>query len=82
MRECQIQRSIGDFRQQRLLLRLGAAFRYQRRTKHDGREIRLGDEAAPERFHQDADLNRAAAEPAMGFRNRQRQPAEVGELLP
>ena len=82
MRECQIQRAVGDIWQQRLLLRFRAAFRDQRRADHDGREIRLGDQPAPERFHQDADFDRAAAEPAMGLSNRQRQPAEIGELLP
>ena len=82
MRECQIQRTVGDLWQQRLLLRLRAAFRDQRCADHDGREIGLGDQAAPERFHQDADLDRAAAEPAMGLGDRQRQPAEIGELLP
>ena len=82
MRECQIQRAVGDLWQQRLLLRFRAAFRYQRCADHDGGEIRLGDKPAPERFHQDADLDRAAAEPAMGLGNRQRQPAEIGELLP
>ena len=82
MRERQIQRAVGDLRQQRLLLRLAAAFRDQRGADHDGREIGLGDQPAPERFHQDADLDRAAAEPAIGFRDRQRQPAELGELLP
>ena len=81
MRECQNQRAVGDIWQQRLL-RFRAAFRDQRRADHDGREIRLGDEAAPECFHQDADLDRAAAEPAMGLGDRQRQPAEIGELLP
>jgi hypothetical protein len=45
-------------------------------------EIGFADEAAPERFHQDADLDRAATEPAIGLVDRQRQPAEIGELLP
>ena len=82
MRECQTQRTVGDFWQQRLLLRVRAEFRDQRRADHDGREIRLGDKAAPERFHQYADFDRTAAEPAVGLGNRQRQPAEFGELLP
>ncbi|MHC2256571.1 hypothetical protein ACVILK_006263 [Bradyrhizobium embrapense] len=43
---------------------------------------RLGHQAAAECFHQQPDLDRAAAEPAMGFGDRQRQPAELGELLP
>ena len=45
-------------------------------------EIGLGDQAAPEGFHHDAGLDRAGAEPAIVFRNRQRQPAEFGELFP
>ena len=49
---------------------------------HDGREIGFGDQAAAERFHQDAGLDRAGAEPAIGLRDRQRQPAEIGELFP
>src|SRR6185369_927546 len=59
-----------------------AAFGDQRRADHDGGKVRLGDETAAERFHQDADFDRAAAEPAMGLGDRQRQPAEIGELLP
>ena len=82
MRECQNQRAVGDVRQQRLLLRFRAAFRDQRRADHDGREIWLRHQPAPERLHQDADLDGAAAEPAMGLGDRQRQPAELGELLP
>ena len=82
MRKRQNQRAVGDFWQQRLLLRFAAAFRDQRCADHDGGEIGLGDEAAAECFHQDADLDRAAAEPAMGFGDRQRQPAELGEFFP
>ncbi|MGY2903549.1 hypothetical protein ACVWVY_002570 [Bradyrhizobium sp. URHC0002] len=61
MRERQIQRAVGDLWQQRLLLELCAAFRDQRRADHHGREIWLGYQATPERFHQDADLDGAAA---------------------
>ena len=82
MGEREIERAVGNFRQQRLLLRLAAAFGDQRGTDHDRGEVGFGDESAPERFHQDADLDRAAAEPVIGLRNRQRQPAEFGELLP
>ena len=82
MRERQYQRAVGDLRQQRLLLRFGAAFRDQRCADHDGGEIGLGDEPAAECFHQNADLDGAAAEAAIGLRDRQRQPAEFGELLP
>ena len=70
------------FGQDRLLLRLAAAFRDQRRADHHRGEIRLGDEAAAKGFHQDADLDRAAAEPAKVFADRQRQPAEIGKLFP
>src|SRR5262249_53277697 len=59
-----------------------AAGRDQAGADHDGREIGLADQPAPERFHQDSDIDRAAAEPAMLFRNRQRQPAELGKLFP
>ena len=45
-------------------------------------EIGFGDQPAPEGFHHDADLDRAGAEPAIGLRDRQRQPAELGELFP
>ena len=82
MREREIERAVGDFGQHRLLLRLAAAFRDQRGADHDGGEIGLGDQPAAERFHQDAGLDRAAAEPAIGLGDRQRQPAELGELLP
>ena len=82
MRERQTQRAVGDSGKDRLLLRFGAAFRYQPGADHDGRQIGLGDQPAPERFHQDAGLDRAAAKPAMGFVDRQRQPAEIGEFFP
>ena len=82
MRERQIERAVGDRRQQRLLLRLAAAFGDQCRADHHRGEIGFGNQPAPERFHQDADLDRAAAKPAMVLGDRQRQPAELGELLP
>ena len=82
MRERQMQRTVGDLGQDRLLLRLAAAFRDQAGADHDGREIGLGDQPAAERFHHDAGLDRAGAEPAIGLADRQRQPAEIGELFP
>ena len=82
MRERQMQRSVGDLGQYRLLLRLAAAFRDQRGADHYACEIRLVDQPAPERFHHDAGLDRAGAEPAIVFADRQRQPAEIGELFP
>src|SRR4029078_12404622 len=51
-------------------------------AKHDRGKIGLGDQPAAERLHQNAGLDRAAAEPAMLFGNRQRQPAEIGKFLP
>ena len=82
MRERQTERTVGDLWQHRLLLRLAAAFRDQAGADHHRREIGFGDQPAPEGFHHDAGLDRAGAEPAIGFGNRQRQPAEIGELFP
>ena len=82
MRERQTQRAVGDFGKKGLLLLFTSAFRYQGGADHDGRQIWLGDESASECFHQDAGLDRTAAKPAMGFIDRQRQPAEIGEFLP
>ncbi len=82
MRERQTQRAVGDLRQHRLLLRLAAAFRDQAGADHHRREIGFGNQPAPKGFHHDAGLDRAGAEPAIFLRNRQRQPAEIGELLP
>src|SRR5260370_41397822 len=42
----------------------------------------LGKEPTPERFHKKAGPDRAVAESAIGFTDRQRQPAEIGELFP
>jgi len=52
------------------------------RADHHGRQIWLGDQPAPECLHQDAGLDRAAAKSAIGFIDRQRQPAELGEFFP
>src|SRR5262245_37526920 len=82
MRQREEQRSFRDLRQQRPLLCFAAASRNKAGADHDGGKIRLGHQPAPERLHQDADLDPAAAEPAMLFGNWQRQPAEVGKLLP
>ena len=82
MRERKNQRTVGNLGKNGLLLRLASAFGYKRRADHDGCKIGLRDQAAAERFHQDAGFDRAGAEPAIGLADRQRQPAEVGELFP
>jgi hypothetical protein len=82
MREGQTERTIGDVRQHRLLLRLAAAFGDQAGADHHRRQIRFGNQSAPEGFHHDTRLDRAGAEPAVFLRNRQRQPAEIGKLFP
>ena len=82
MREREQERAVGNPRQHGLLLCLAAAGRDQARADHDGRQIGLGNKAAAKCFHQDAGLDGAAAKPAMGFVDRQRQPAEIGELPP
>jgi hypothetical protein len=82
MGECETQRAVGDLGKDGLPLRIASAFRYQCGADHHCGKIRLADQPAPERFHQDTGFDRAAAQPAMGFIDRQRQPAEIGELLP
>lgn len=82
MRKGELERSVGDLRQPLLLLRGGAARLDQRRSEHDRRDIRLGHQPTAKRLHQNPDLDRAAAEPAKLLRDRQRQPAELGELFP
>ena len=82
MRECEQQRTAGDLGKNRLFLRRMAGFGDQAGADHDGRKIGLRDQAAAERFHQDGSLDRSGAEPAMGLVDRQRQPAERGELSP
>src|SRR5262245_5508804 len=82
MRKGKIERAFGDLRKQCRLLRICAAAGDQPRTDYDGGKIRLGHQPAPERLHQNPDFNGSPAEAAVLFGNRQRQPAEVGELLP
>ena len=49
---------------------------------HDGRQIRLQHQRLAERFHHDHGFDRAGAEAAIGFRERQAQQALLGELAP
>ncbi len=82
MREGKAQRSVGDLWQHRLLLRLAAAFGDQAGADHHRRQIGLGNQPAPKGLHHDAGLDRARTQAAIFLRNRQRQPAEIGELFP
>ena len=74
--------AFGDFRQQRGFLLRRAERADQAARQHDGREIRLDDQRAADRLHDDADLDRAGAKPAKVFRERQAEPAKIGQLAP
>ena len=54
----------------------------RRAAEHDGRQIRLQREDAPERLHNQHHFDRAAAEPAVVLGKRQTQQAELGILCP
>ena len=51
-------------------------------TQHHRREIGFEHEALAESFHQDGELDRAAADTAVLRRKRQTEPTELGELRP
>ncbi len=74
--------AFGDFRQQRGLLLRRAERADQAARQHDGREIRLDDQRAADRLHDDADFDRAGAKPTKVFGIRQAEPAEIGQLAP
>jgi hypothetical protein len=69
-------------RQQRAALGGRAQGGDQAAAEHDRSEIRLHDEVPAECFHQDGELDRAAAGAAVLRRKRQAEPAERGELGP
>ena len=82
MREGETQRTVGDLGQDRLLLRLAAAFGDQ--AAPITTVARYGSATSP---RPNASITMPVsteprAEPAILFSNRQRQPAEIGELFP
>ena len=69
-------------RQHRLTFGRRAQGGDQPATQHHRREIRFEHEALAEGFHQDGELDRAAADAAVLRRERQTEPTELGELRP
>ena len=51
-------------------------------AEHDRREIRLDHQRLAHRLHDDHGLDRAGAEAAVGFRERQAEQALLGEFVP
>lgn len=73
MRHRETQRTIGDLRDQRFLLRRAAGKLERGAGQHHGREIRFQGNDPAQRFHDDHGLDAAAAEPAMLLGERKAQ---------
>ena len=74
--------AVDDAGKMRGLLLGRAAMAQEAAAEHDGREIGLQHQRPAERLHHDHGLDRAGAEAAIGFRERQAEQALFGELAP
>ena len=74
--------AVDDAGNVRGLLLGRAAMAQEAAADHDGRQIRLQHQRLAERLHHDHGLDRAGAEAAIGFRERQAEQALLGELAP
>ncbi len=82
MGECEQRLAFGNRWQQLGFLLLRAELGDQPRGNHRGRQIRLDHQRAAERLHDDAGFDGARTEAAILFRDREPEPAEIGELAP
>ena len=74
--------AVDDAGNMRSLLLGRAAVAQEAAADHDRREIRLQHQRLAERLHHDHGFDRAGAEAAIGFRERQSEQALLGELAP
>ena len=74
--------AVDDAGNVRGLLLGRAAMAQEAAADHDGREIRLQQQRLAQRLHHDHGLDRAGAEAAVVFRERQAEQALLGELAP
>jgi hypothetical protein len=76
--EGQRERPVGDLGDQPRALRLAPAQAQEAAAEHDGREVGLDDEPAPERLHHDHHLDGPGAEAAVALLEGQAQEPELG----
>ena len=81
-RACQLQTASHELRQQVLFLRRAAQRTDKPAAQDDTRHKRLDNQRLAEFFHQHHQVSGQASEPAIGFRERHCQPAQLGKQRP